>query len=65
MREIRVLERRGHKLVDDVEECLASFKRDGIEAHKASLNWGTESSESTKTRMKLLLFKNSRRKASK
>jgi hypothetical protein len=34
MKEIRVLERSGHGLNDDVGACLASLKRHRIEAHK-------------------------------
>jgi hypothetical protein len=34
VKEIRVLVRQGHELVDDVTACLACLKRAGIVAHK-------------------------------
>lgn len=40
MKEIRVLERHGHKLTDDVEACLAVLKHQGIESHKGKPEQG-------------------------
>jgi hypothetical protein len=40
VKEIRVLERRGHKLADDVEACLACLKRALIAAHQGKEEQG-------------------------